>query len=103
LGEGLAEGWGEGCVFFDAPDGVGLGIGDFLGVGFGVVDLEGVAWVEINDVEGDVLDLSRADAMPHPNAIVQKQTTKKKIRVINGLVHCFNFNISNFFKAQYFQ
>jgi hypothetical protein len=32
-------------------DGVGLGVGDVLGVGFGVVDFGGVAWAEISDVE----------------------------------------------------
>jgi hypothetical protein len=74
LGEGLAAGLGEGFGFVDAPDGVGLGegfgfvdapdgvglgvgdffgVGDFLGVGFGVVDLGGVAWAEISDIEGN--------------------------------------------------
>ena len=57
MGEGLADGWREGLGFWDAPDGLGLGVGDFLGVGldwgFGVVDFGGVAWAEMSDVEAD--------------------------------------------------
>ncbi len=106
LGEGLAEGLGKGLGFWDAPDGVGLGVGDFLGVGldwgFGVVDFGGVVWAEINDVEGELPDFSNADAMPHPNPIVQKQTTKKRIRVNSDRVNFCNFNISNFLKLSIF-
>lgn len=83
-------------------DGVGLGVGDVLGVGFGVVDFGGVAWAEINDVEGELPDFSKADAMPHPNPIVQKQTTEKRIRVNSDRVNCCNFNISNFLKLSIF-
>ena len=83
MGEG--EDWGEGEE-----------------LGEGVVDFGGVAWAEINDVEGELPDFSKADAMLHPNPIVQKQTTEKRIRVNSDRVNCCNFNISNFLKLSIF-
>ena len=63
-----------------------------------MVDFGGVAWAEISDVEGELPDFSKADAIPHPNPIVQKQTTEKRIRVSSDRVNSCNFNISNFLK-----
>ena len=108
--DAIASGGGDGSTAWGEIDGVGTGL-TVSGLGAGVgedfgeeggVDCGGLVWAEISNVEVELLEFSRADAIPHPNPIVQRHTTEKRKKVNSDRVNFVNFNISNFLKLNIF-